>query len=99
MLAFEVAGGRAAGRAVIDALTLPELTASLGSVHTMVVHPPSTSQRQLERGRARRSRHPPGPAARARSGSRTSRTCMADFGARARPPRGAGRGAARRPTA
>jgi O-acetylhomoserine (thiol)-lyase len=47
MLAFEVEGGRAAGRAVIDALTLPELTASLGSVHTMVVHPPSTSQRQL----------------------------------------------------
>ena len=47
MLAFEVEGGRAAGRAVIDGLRLPELTASLGSVHTMVVHPPSTSQRQL----------------------------------------------------
>jgi methionine-gamma-lyase len=46
MLAFEVVGGRAAGRAFIDALTLPELTASLGSVHTMVVHPPSTSHRQ-----------------------------------------------------
>jgi methionine-gamma-lyase len=46
MLAFEVEGGRAAGRAIIDALTLPELTASLGSVHTMVVHPPSTSHRQ-----------------------------------------------------
>lgn len=46
MLAFEVEGGRAAGRAVIDALQLPELTASLGSVHTMVVHPPSTSHRQ-----------------------------------------------------
>jgi len=46
MLAFEVDGGRAAGRAVIDALRLPELTASLGSVHTMVVHPPSTSHRQ-----------------------------------------------------
>ncbi len=46
MLAFEVAGGRTAGRAVIDALRLPELTASLGSVHTMVVHPPSTSHRQ-----------------------------------------------------
>ncbi|MEO8438311.1 MAG: PLP-dependent transferase, partial [Chloroflexota bacterium] len=46
MLAFEVDGGRVAGRAVIDALTLPELTASLGSVHTMVVHPPSTSHRQ-----------------------------------------------------
>jgi methionine-gamma-lyase len=46
MLAFEVEGGRDAGRAIIDALTLPELTASLGSVHTMVVHPPSTSHRQ-----------------------------------------------------
>ena len=46
MLAFEVEGGRVAGRAVIDALELPELTASLGSVHTMVVHPPSTSHRQ-----------------------------------------------------
>ena len=47
MLSFEVEGGRAAGRAIIDALRVPELTASLGSVHTMVVHPPSTSQRQL----------------------------------------------------
>ena len=47
MLAVEVAGGREAGRAIIDALTLTELTASLGSVHTMVVHPPSTSQRQM----------------------------------------------------
>ena len=46
MMAFEVEGGRAAGRAIIDAMTLPELTASLGSVHTMVVHPPSTSHRQ-----------------------------------------------------
>lgn len=47
MLSFEVDGGRAGGRAVIDTLRLTELTASLGSVHTMVVHPPSTSQRQL----------------------------------------------------
>jgi cystathionine beta-lyase/cystathionine gamma-synthase len=47
MLAVDVEGGRAAGKAVIDAMALPELTASLGSVHTMVVHPPSTSQRQL----------------------------------------------------
>ena len=46
MMAFEVDGGREAGRAIIDALRLPELTASLGSVHTMVVHPPSTSHRQ-----------------------------------------------------
>jgi cystathionine beta-lyase/cystathionine gamma-synthase len=47
MLALDVVGGRAAGKAVIEAMSLPELTASLGSVHTMVVHPPSTSQRQL----------------------------------------------------
>jgi cystathionine beta-lyase/cystathionine gamma-synthase len=47
MLAFEVEGGRDAGRAMIDSMRLPELTASLGGVHTMVVHPPSTSQRQL----------------------------------------------------
>jgi methionine-gamma-lyase len=47
MLAFEVVGGREGGRAVIDTLGITELTASLGSVHTMVVHPPSTSQRQL----------------------------------------------------
>ncbi len=47
MLAFEVAGGRAAGKAVVDALEITERTASLGSVHTMVVHPPSTSHRQL----------------------------------------------------
>jgi cystathionine beta-lyase/cystathionine gamma-synthase len=46
MMAFEAAGGRHAGRAIIDGLRLPELTASLGSVHTMVVHPPSTSHRQ-----------------------------------------------------
>jgi len=47
MLAFEVEGGREGGQAIIDAMRLPELTASLGSVHTFVVHPPSTSQRQL----------------------------------------------------
>jgi cystathionine beta-lyase/cystathionine gamma-synthase len=48
MLAFELAGGRAAGEAFIDALTIPPVTASLGSVFTMVVHPPSTTHRQLD---------------------------------------------------
>ena len=48
MLAFELTGGRAAGAAFIDALTIPERTASLGSVQTMVVHPPSTTHRQLD---------------------------------------------------
>jgi cystathionine beta-lyase/cystathionine gamma-synthase len=48
MLSVELAGGRRAGPAFIDALTIPELTASLGSVHTMVVHPPTTSHRALD---------------------------------------------------
>ena len=48
MFAFELAGGRTAARAFLDALTVPALTASLGSIHTMVVHPPSTTHRQLD---------------------------------------------------
>ena len=50
MFAFELTGGREAGRAFIDALTIPERTASLGSIHTIVVHPPSTTHRQLSDG-------------------------------------------------
>ena len=48
MLAFELAGGRAAGEAVIDTLTIPARTASLGSVFSIVTHPPSTTHRQLD---------------------------------------------------
>jgi cystathionine beta-lyase/cystathionine gamma-synthase len=48
MLAFEVGGGRAAAAAFIDALTISERTASLGGVHTIVIHPPTTSHRQLD---------------------------------------------------
>jgi cystathionine beta-lyase/cystathionine gamma-synthase len=48
MLAFELTGGRQAGGALIDALAFTQRTASLGSVHTMVVHPPSTTHRQLD---------------------------------------------------
>jgi len=52
MLAFELAGGpagaRAAGGAFIDALTVPERTASLGSIHTIVAHPPTTTHRQYD---------------------------------------------------
>ena len=47
MLAADL-GGRAAAAAFIDALAIPERTASLGSVHTLAVHPPSTSHRQLD---------------------------------------------------
>ena len=38
----------AAGEAFIDTLTIPERTASLGSVFTIVIHPPSTTHRQLD---------------------------------------------------
>jgi O-acetylhomoserine/O-acetylserine sulfhydrylase-like pyridoxal-dependent enzyme len=48
MLAFELAGGRASGEAFIDTLTIPQRTASLGSVFTIVSHPPSTTHRQLD---------------------------------------------------
>ena len=53
MLAFELDGGpagdgRAAATAFVDALTIPVLTASLGSIHTIVVHPPRTTHRQLD---------------------------------------------------
>jgi cystathionine beta-lyase/cystathionine gamma-synthase len=47
MLAVELAGGAPAARAFADALRIPERTASLGSIHTIVVHPPSTTHRQL----------------------------------------------------
>ena len=62
MLSVDLAGGREAGRAFFDALRIPERTASLGSVHTMVVHPPTTSHRSLDARRARRRRHHRGPA-------------------------------------
>lgn len=48
MLSVDLAGGRKAGRAFFDALRIPERTASLGSVHTMVVHPPTSSHRALD---------------------------------------------------
>ena len=51
MMAIELDGGRVAGEAFIDALTIPERTASLGSVHTIVAHPPSTTHRQYDDAR------------------------------------------------
>ena len=50
MLSVDLAGGREAGRAFFDALRIPERTASLGSVHTMIVHPPTSSHRSLDAG-------------------------------------------------
>ncbi len=47
MLAFDL-GDRVTAAAFLDALTIPPRTASLGSVMTMAVHPPSTTHRQLD---------------------------------------------------
>lgn len=47
MLALDL-GDRRAAEAFLDALTLPPRTASLGSVRTIAVHPPSTTHRQLD---------------------------------------------------
>jgi len=48
MLSVDLAAGREAGRVFFDSLEIPERTASLGSVHTMVVHPPTSSHRALD---------------------------------------------------
>ena len=47
MLAFDL-GEREAAGAFLDALTIPPRTASLGSVRTIAVHPPSSTHRQLD---------------------------------------------------
>lgn len=47
MLAFEL-DDRGAAEALIDGLTLTPRTASLGSVRTIAVHPPSSTHRQLD---------------------------------------------------
>jgi methionine-gamma-lyase len=60
MLAFELAGGRDAGRAFLDAMDVAERTASLGSVRTIVAHPPSTTHRQLDAAALRAAGIAPG---------------------------------------
>jgi len=47
MLAFDL-GSRAAAAAFIDNLEIPPVTATLGSVVTYAVHPPSATHRQLD---------------------------------------------------
>jgi methionine-gamma-lyase len=47
VLAFDLAGGRAAGLAFVEAVRLAALAPSLGGAETLVLHPASTSHRQL----------------------------------------------------
>lgn len=47
MLAFDV-GDRQTAQALLDALSLPPRTASLGSIRTIAVHPASSTHRQMD---------------------------------------------------
>ncbi|MFF5258375.1 trans-sulfuration enzyme family protein [Actinomadura viridis] len=48
VLSFEPVGGREAGRVFTDSVELASLAASLGDASTLVMHPASTSHRQLD---------------------------------------------------
>ncbi|WP_417216672.1 bifunctional o-acetylhomoserine/o-acetylserine sulfhydrylase [Arthrobacter sp.] len=47
VLAFEIAGGEAAGRAFVDGLELHSNVANIGDVRSLVIHPASTTHSQL----------------------------------------------------
>ncbi|WP_078891796.1 trans-sulfuration enzyme family protein [Streptomyces sp. NRRL S-350] len=47
VLAFDLAGGREAARAFTESVRLASLAPSLGGVHSLVLHPASTSHRML----------------------------------------------------
>ncbi|MER5640236.1 aminotransferase class I/II-fold pyridoxal phosphate-dependent enzyme [Kitasatospora sp. NPDC002227] len=47
VLAFDLAGGREAGRRFVEGVRLASLALSLGGVETLVTHPASTSHREL----------------------------------------------------
>ncbi|WP_309053204.1 aminotransferase class I/II-fold pyridoxal phosphate-dependent enzyme [Streptomyces sp.] len=48
VISADLAGGRDAGRAFVEAVRVASLSVSLGDVRTLVMHPASTSHRQLD---------------------------------------------------
>jgi methionine-gamma-lyase len=60
MLAFDLAGGREAGLKFVAALRLAQLAPSLGGTETLVLHPASTSHRQLDEAGLRAAGISPG---------------------------------------
>ncbi|MEW1956410.1 bifunctional o-acetylhomoserine/o-acetylserine sulfhydrylase [Kineococcus sp. NPDC059986] len=60
VLAFEIAGGLAAGKAFVDALVLHSHVANIGDVRSLVVHPASTTHSQLSEEEQRASGVTPG---------------------------------------
>jgi O-acetylhomoserine (thiol)-lyase len=59
VLAFGVAGGRAAGRAFIESLELCSHLANVGDTRTLVIHPASTTHQQLSDDALRSAGVPP----------------------------------------
>jgi cystathionine beta-lyase/cystathionine gamma-synthase len=55
MVAFDLAGGREAGMAFVTGLRLAALATSLGGAETLVLHPASTSHRQMDAATLRAS--------------------------------------------
>ena len=47
IIAFEIAGGRDAGKRFVDSLTLHSHVANIGDVRSLVIHPASTTHSQL----------------------------------------------------
>jgi cystathionine beta-lyase/cystathionine gamma-synthase len=60
VLAFEVAGGRAGGEAVMNGTRLIDRSTSLGGIVTGISHPASTSHRQLSEAELEAAGVPPG---------------------------------------
>ena len=59
MLAMDL-GARVTAAAFIDGLTIPPVTATLGSVVTYAVHPPTATHRQLDEAQLQATGIPPG---------------------------------------
>jgi O-acetylhomoserine (thiol)-lyase len=60
VLAFEIAGGAAAGQRFVEALELHSHVANIGDVRSLVIHPASTTHSQLSEAEQRASGVTPG---------------------------------------
>ena len=91
MLALDL-GSREAASAFIDALSIPPVTATLGSVVTYAVHPPTATHRQLDRSQLREAGIPPG-LVRISAGLEDAADLLADVDAALAAATGTGRSA------
>ena len=57
LVAFEIAGGKAAAFRFQDALKLVRITNNLGDAKSLITHPATTTHQRLDAGGARRTRH------------------------------------------